>query len=113
MAGRLHIQAATDDAPSLTWRMVKIEREILYVLDAKPAFGEQIEMTFRRKEAELRTLFAYMCLADARELHRRLTLCLSDDPIATRFFRLVAERRARLLTFLGDARRRHALGVAR
>jgi len=88
-----------------------IERELLYVLDAKPAPGEQLELAFRRKEGELRALFAGASLDDARELLRRLTLSLADDPIALRFSRLVADRRARLLAFLGDARRRHVLAA--
>jgi len=113
MSELLHSRAETDEARPLTWRPLAIERQILCVLDARPALGEQIAVAFGRKEIALRSLFAGMSLADARELLRRLSLSLPDDPIATGFARLVSDRRARLLSFLGDARRRRALGVAK
>jgi hypothetical protein len=58
-------------------------------------------------------LFARVSVNDARALHRRLSLSLADDPIATRFSRLVVERRARLMVFLADARRREAVQLGR
>jgi hypothetical protein len=99
-----------NNTPLLTWHPIAVEREVLYVLDSKPAPYEQLLFAFRRKESELRVLFAGLSLADARELHRRLSLMLPNDPIATRFMGLVVERRARLIAFLADARRRHSFG---
>ncbi len=98
-----------DTAPLRTWRPIAVEREVLYVLDSKPAPHEQLLFAFRRKESELRVLFAGLSLADARELHRRLSLVLPGDPIATGFMKLVVERRTRLVSFVADARRRHAI----
>lgn len=101
------------EAPRIRWRAVAIEHQIIEVLDARPEPGERIEFAFRRKEHELMSLFAQLSVIDALELHRRLRLSLSDDPLASRFGRLVVDRRARLMSYLADARRREALKRAR
>lgn len=93
----------------VTWAPVALEMEILSVMDRRPEPGERLEFAFRRKELELMSVFDRLSLLDARELHRRLTLTLADDPIAKTFVRLVPERRQRLLAFLRDARRRAAI----
>lgn len=100
-------------ARPLTWTPVALEAEILAVMDRRPEPGERLEFAFRRKELELMAVFDQLSLADSRELHRRLTLMLADDPIAKMFVRLVPGRRQRLLAFLFDARRRAALGAAK
>lgn len=90
-------------APSAT------ERALLEVL-ARPAVpGETIDTTFRRKEDDLAALLATLPLAEARALHRRLANPVAADELATRFQRLTAERRGRLLSILLDARRRDAV----
>jgi hypothetical protein len=106
---------AAEDEPRrrITWRRVELEDEILSVLGAAPEPGERIEVAFRRKEHDLMFLFARLGVLDAMELHRRLSLGLADDLIATQFTRLIAERRGRLLEFLAGARRREALRHAR
>jgi hypothetical protein len=98
-----------DEDRALAWSSVKLEAEILETFAAPAAPGEQLELAFRRKEHELKVLFDRLSVADARALHRRFTLMLPGDPIASRFGRLISERRARLLAFLADARRREAL----
>lgn len=98
-----------DEERVIAWSTVRLEAEILDTLAAPAAPGERLEIAFRRKEHELRVVFDRLSIADARELHRRLTLMLPTDPIATRFGRLIGDRRARLLAFLADARRREAL----
>jgi hypothetical protein len=109
-----HGRATADDEPRrITWRRVELEEEILSVLGAAPEPGERIEVAFRRKERELMFMFARLSVLDAMEQHRRLSLGLADDPIATQFTRRIAERRARLLSFLAGARRREALRRAR
>jgi hypothetical protein len=95
------------------WDEVDLEQEILAVLDAPPQAHEQIAFAFQRKENELRVLFDRLTLEDSRELLRRLTLRVSGDCIADRMERLNADRRARLIAFLGDARRREAIRGAR
>jgi len=100
-------------ARPLTWTPVALELEILGVMERRPEVGERLEFAFRRKELELMSVFQQLSVADSRELHRRLSLMLADDPIAQRFMRLVPERRQRLLVFLLDARRRAALGAAK
>ena len=74
--------------------------------------GEPAALGFLRKEAELRAAFAALPVSAARALHARLANPRHGDLLATRFSGLVADRRARLLAFLGDARRREALAAA-
>ncbi len=57
-------------------------------------------------EPELAAALAALPIFDQRALHVRLANPRAGDRLAERFGRLVAERRARLLRFLGDARRR-------
>jgi len=82
-----------------------LEAELLTILTAK-AFGEAIEVGFRRKELELKGVFARLGIEEATALHRRLCASSDGDELATQFGRLSSERRERLLSFLGDARRR-------
>jgi hypothetical protein len=106
--------AADDGATApVTWSEVSLEAEILAILDRSPEPGERLEFAFRRKEAELLAAFDKLTVLDARELRRRLALALPGDPIAVRFARLIPQRRARLIAFLDDARRREALRSAR
>lgn len=99
----------TDEERAIAWSCVALETEILATLVAPPCPGERLEVAFRRKEHELKGLFARLSVADARELHRRFTLMLPSDPVASRFRQLIAERRARLRAYLADARRREAM----
>ncbi len=85
------------------------ERALLAILDAPPQPGETLNAAYHRKERELGTAFAKLAVSEARALVRRLTTRRVDDGLAVRFGRLVADRRHRLLAFLGDARRREAL----
>ena len=63
-----------------------------------------------RKEREIGRLFGSLSVMEAWTLHRRLANPQSDDAAATAFGRMIVERRNRLLAFLGDPRRRAALG---
>lgn len=89
------------------------EADIIAVLDQAAAPGESASNAFRRKEHSLGELFATLSIVDALSLHRRLTLAKPADPIARRFALLVPERKARLLSFLADARRRAAIASGR
>jgi hypothetical protein len=102
---------ACDDAVprQLTWSPVALEAEIHAVLVAPAYPGEQLAFAFKRKEQQIGDLFARCSVSDSRALHRRLTLAISGDELAAMFGRLVADRRARLLAFLADARRRDAI----
>lgn len=106
--GKLQVNVE-DERPPLTWREVAGERDIVCVLTSRPVAGEQAAAAFLRKEVELRALISKMSVSDARELHRRLTLVIMGDPIASQFSRLTLERRVRLLAFLADAHRRNTL----
>lgn len=96
-----------------TWRTIAHEDAIVSVLMRPTPDGELPSESFRKKEHELGVLFAQLSAIDSYELDRRLTVKAADDPIASRFSRLVPERQARLVTFVRDARRREALQSAR
>lgn len=86
-----------------------METEIIAVLDAPRAEGEQFDVAFRRKEHELGVLFAGLNAVDSLELQRRVGLKLPGDVLAERFGRLTNDRRMRLIAFLVAARRRFAI----
>jgi hypothetical protein len=121
-ASRLVPQRCPAEAaqPQSSWAPVvpqasplEVEGRALAVLEAPADPAEPIELAFRRKEHELRTLFGVLSSGEALVLFRRLTLACPDDNLASKFARLVAERRARLLAFLEAAPRREALAHAR
>jgi len=87
----------------------EIESAILAVLEGPVGFGETIETTFRRKEHELGALFAKLTVIECRALHKRLENPKAGDALALRFGAMISVRRARLLAFLQDARRREAI----
>lgn len=89
-----------------------IEDYVARILETPPRHDETIEAAYRRKEAELGALFADLTSPEARALQRRLVSPAAGDGIAAGFGRLAPDRRARLLSFLGDARRREALRQA-
>jgi hypothetical protein len=89
------------------------ERALFAILECGAQLGETIDAHNRRKERELGALFATLSVLQARALHKRLSSPAADDPIATRFARMIAERRHRLLVFLADARRREAIHTSR
>lgn len=86
-----------------------IEQAMLAILNGPSQFGECLSATFRRKEHELGAIFAALTVTEAYGLHARLVTPVAADRFATRFALLVPERRARLLTFLADARRRETV----
>lgn len=92
---------------------IDLDAQLLAILSAGPALGETIEAAFRRKEHELGALFATLDVTTSRALHRRLSRPAEGDLVAAQFGRMVSERRARLLSFLADARRREAIAQAR
>lgn len=90
-----------------------LDARLIAILDAPLAPGETFAVGYARKEAELGAAFAPLAVADARSLHARLSAARLGDELATRFARLTADRRGRLLTFLADVRRRQAIASAR
>jgi hypothetical protein len=66
---------------------------------------------FARKEHELRDAFGSLSVTASRALHRRLAFPNPDDRVAEAFGHMMFERQRRLLAFLDDAARRHALGI--
>ncbi len=89
-----------------------IDARVIAIIDA-PITGETALGGFARKEAELRDAFASLSLADARALHKRLSIPQPGDVVVDKLGRFTAERRTRLVQFLADARRREAFASAR
>jgi hypothetical protein len=103
--------AAPPPAPAVP--PLACEPALIAILDAPVAPGETATDGFRRKEHEVGAVFAAMSIIDSWHLHRRLLRNAPGDALAASFQRLTGERRDRLLRFLGDARRREALGNGR
>ena len=89
---------------------IPIDDQIIAILDASVVPGMTITSAYREKEHALAMLFTTLSVIEARGLHRRLSIPSPSDTLAARFARLVADRQARLLGVLADARRREALG---
>jgi hypothetical protein len=96
--------------PEVTYAIEKMscEQTIIDVLVTPPHYGETIEAAYRRKERELTELFATLSRSEAAVLLKRLSDPRTEDALATRFARLVVDRRTRLLALLADAPRREA-----
>lgn len=89
------------------------EAAIIAILVRPTPNGELPSHAFHRKEQELRAQFAQLSIVDSLELDRRLSVNAPTDLIARSFSRLVPDRRARLVAFVRDARRREALARSR
>lgn len=88
------------------------EARVIAVILSPLEEGERAFDAFARKERELLELFWGLTPAASRVLEKRLRRTPSAaDPVAAAFWRLVGERRERLLAHLADAHRRHVLGL--
>ena len=82
---------------------------LLAILEAPLRAGETAVAGFARKELELRHVLATLSVLESRALQSRLAHPKGGDVLAQAFQRLTGERRARLINFIADARRREAL----
>lgn len=98
-------QVAAPDAPPAR---PSFEDELLALL-RRPVPTGHARDGYARKEREIGELFARLAVPDAMALHKRLTGYAPEDELVAAFARLVDDRRARLLAFLADARRRAAM----
>jgi hypothetical protein len=87
------------------------DARLLAILDRDDSHVPAL-VAFARKEKELGEAFAALPILDQRALHARLSVVREGDTLAEKFNRLTQERRARLLNFLADARRRAAQSAA-
>lgn len=85
---------------------------LIAILDEPLDPNETAFLGFRRKEQELAMVFATLTIVESRHMHTRLANPRANDTLATKFARLTHERRARLINFIADARRRQALAAA-
>ena len=81
---------------------------LIAIVEARLEPGETTYTGFARKEDQLRAAFAALSVLEARALHARLSSPRTGDRFAAAFSRMTVERRARLINFLADARRREA-----
>ena len=102
-------QAPVSDAPTAT---PSFETELLAILGRSVPPGKARE-GYAQKEREIAAVFARMGVVESAALHKRLSCKLPGDALVEAFVRLVEDRRARLLAFLADARRRAALAAYR
>ena len=96
--------AATPEDPGTSW----FEPELIEILMRPVPTGHAREQHVA-KENEIVELFYRLTVLEAWTLHKRLMCKAPGDELVVAFDRLIAERRARLIAFLGDARRRAAL----
>jgi hypothetical protein len=88
------------------------DASFIAILLAPARDGESAHFAFARKEAELISVFAELTVMESRALHARVSNPRSGDDLAAAFTRMTYERRARLINFLADARRREAVSRA-
>ena len=89
------------------WMPAARESEILAVL-REPIVGTS-KTGYEQKEQALRAELAQLDPAESAALAARLRKAQPGDPIAAEVARLIPERRARIQSFLADARRRQAM----
>lgn len=87
----------------------ELDDRLYAILESPGAVGELASQAYARKEAEFGVAFATLSVLESMALHKRLVDPKPTDRLASRFARLIPERRARLLAFLAGARRRAAL----
>ena len=111
MHQRFKAVTATASAPAPVDTQPWFETALIEIL-LRPAAAGTARGEHVRKEHEIGSVFMRLTVLEAWKLHKRLSMPAKDDALATAFGRLIDERRARLLAFLGDARRRAALAIA-
>ncbi|HEX4455400.1 MAG TPA: hypothetical protein VH143_31290 [Kofleriaceae bacterium] len=99
--------AAAFKEPPRGWNRVSREDEILAVLSAP--ISSSAQAGFAEKETQLKSELAQLSPAESQQLASRLTKLHKDDAIATAVSRLTPERRARIVGFLADARKRSVI----
>jgi len=99
--------------PTAAPRPETLDARLIEILDAPLAIGETTLNGFARKETELGTLLATLSVLEARAMQARLANPKRGDELANKFARLTYERRARLIAFLADVRRREAIAMGR
>lgn len=89
-------------------QVIAIEDELIKVLESPIDCCETHRAGYDRKERELLALLDGLTPVEAHELGRRLALASVNDRIVRAFSRLAADRRARVVAFIADTRRRIA-----
>jgi hypothetical protein len=100
---------STPPTPPSTRVIADIETQLIDIIVAAPPPGFTVAAAHAAKEQALAIVLAELSAWQAWHLHKRLVNQRQEDPLARAFSRIIPARRARLLAFLGDARRREAL----
>ena len=90
-----------------------IDAQLISILETDVAPYETALVGFARKEAEMKTVMATLSIVESMGLHKRLSNPQPTDKVAAKLGRFTVERRARIIQFLGDARRRIAISNAK
>ena len=89
-----------------------IEDALIAVIISPLRTNETYVAAGHRREREAKTILEQLDPAQAHHLGRRLDIARPDDPIVVAFCRFSVERRARLRTFIAEAKRRAAIKSA-
>lgn len=101
--------SASKAKPPIRTPIESRDAALIAILEAPLLSGETAHAGFARKERELGNEFAALSVLEARSMQSRLSNPRAGDALAQAFSRMTSERRARLINFLADARRREAL----
>jgi hypothetical protein len=104
---------AASPPPATAPLRCELEVELVAILTMPLANGMSAADGFYRKEAAVFDVLAQLDPAQALQLRVRLRSPRVEDDLAQAFQRFTAERRQRVMAFLGDARRRVALAASR
>lgn len=96
--------------PPRGYRAITAEPELIAIL-TKPMSGPAND-AWAERERELKVVLDGVSIADSRTLADRLRRSQPGDPFVDALARMVPKRRARIATFLDDARRREAVRAA-
>jgi hypothetical protein len=86
-----------------------LETRLLEILNAPPDTLLTTREAFGRKEVALYDAIAAAPMLEVWHLHKRVSVGRSDDQLLKGLARLAPDRRAKVIAFMGDARRREAL----
>ena len=98
--------APSEAKPPVT---ISIEHEIIGLIERPIDPTETHREGNERKERELCTLLDRLTDLEAHTMRRRLAAARSNDDLVVAFGRLSIDRRARIIAFIEDTRRRHAM----
>jgi hypothetical protein len=86
-----------------------LEAQLVTILQAPADPALLASQDFARREVALYDVIETAPLIEVWQLHKRVSKALPDDCLASALARFAPDRRARVIAFMADARRRQAL----